>query len=100
MSYSKYYTAGLSVADLLNLLPDGPSTVRLVSVDAEGLSVDLVRALPLAGMHGLDCIVVEHDRRDKELAGALSAFGFESALRTKYNAVFLRGEALARTRRA
>jgi len=90
--YTPYLVAGVTPEQLVEHF-GGPDGWRMLSIDAEGLSVDLLRVFPLRRMKDLDLVVVEHDRRHDEVAGLLGPLKFRSYSDGEYNSVWARGTA-------
>lgn len=76
----------LSVDELLDSLP-GP--YHVVSIDVEGESVDILRALPLSAL-GTLALVVEHDDRVPEVADHVEAHGMRVVAVNAENVIAVR----------
>ena len=71
--YQTYHLNTLSMASLLDNI-GGPKNLNFVSIDAEGVNLELLRSLPLADMTDTEVIVVERETDVKLFQAVLEPY--------------------------
>ncbi len=69
---------------------EGLGKWEFISIDADGVSVDLAVALSDATLSAARMICVEHDKRQPELEARFAPFGFRLAIENPENQIYIK----------
>lgn len=84
--FRQYTVVGITPGQLL-ALSGGAAGIDFLSIDAEGVSLELLGAFPLAEMTGLQALCVEHDQDPDRAAIICAAAGLREVWHNEVNLI-------------